>query len=69
MIYKIETDGWVIMTESHPVDGKYSILRFTISDTKAGSVNLMCGGYGKEWNKWRKDFGYKAVKCKMTIEI
>lgn len=66
---KQETSGWVVMTDSHPINKKPAVMWFTFSPLRKDSVNEMCGGYNKVWKEWKRKYGYKLVKAKLTIEV
>lgn len=69
---KKERTGWAVVTECHPTNGEPMIADFSFEWTRVRAIREFVGGVPdtkKQWQNWRKKFGFKAVKAKITIEI
>lgn len=61
--------GWVIMTPKHPNSGKLSVLWFSFSRTRTEAIAKFCKGSGMTWRRWRKLYGFVAVKATADFRI
>lgn len=66
---KKEITGRVVATECHPNSQKPMIVEHSFSYSQKEAIERFMEDSGYTWYYWRKKFGFKAVKAKLTIEV
>lgn len=61
--------GWVIMTPKHPNGGKLSVYWFSFRRTRTEAIAEFIKGSGMTWRRWRKQYGFVAVKATADFRV
>jgi hypothetical protein len=61
--------GWVIICENHSVTGRSYIVTSTFRRLRKDAITDFCEGSTKQWNYWRKEYNFRAVKAEQLITL
>lgn len=61
--------GWVVMTPKHPVSGKVLVIWRSFRRTRKESIAEFLRDSGMNMRKWRRKFGYIAVKATADFRV
>lgn len=61
--------GWVIYNPCHPTRNEEIMFPESFRRTRTECIKEFVKGSGNNWAYWRKEWGYKCVKAKSTVEI
>lgn len=66
---KHEKEGYMIVSECHPMKDYPVIREDTFHETPDCAIDRFCNGSRIEWHAWQNNFGYEVKQVKVTIEI
>lgn len=62
------TKGWVIVNTGHPKTGTKFIVPSTFERTRTKAIANFVKGSGSNWEYWKKEYNFCAVKARQRIE-
>lgn len=65
---KAEIKGWVIVSEKHPATGRLYISQRSFGLTRKEAIKKFIIGSVNDWNYWKREYNFRAVKATFTIQ-